>query len=142
MPIPLQTYLKTTFILALGGVLFSGYLSAIKLFTGTCAFNESCPTFFGYPACWYGFGMFAAMCVIAVLALRDTITHRIAPKLIAGISLLGILFAGQYVWQEIALWLGPTAKTGYGLVFPICVYGLIFYIIIFILSLIALKSKK
>jgi hypothetical protein len=44
--------------LASAGLLFSGYLSAVNLFSGTCAFNETCPYFLGYPACWYGFAMY------------------------------------------------------------------------------------
>ena len=47
-----KNYLRITLGLASGGTAFSGYLSAVRLLTGSCAFNESCPFFLGYPACW------------------------------------------------------------------------------------------
>ena len=58
---------KTIFILGLSGLVFAGYLSAIKLFNEKCAFNEACPYFLGYPACYYGFVMYLAIAVLAGL---------------------------------------------------------------------------
>ena len=65
----LKTYLNTTLVLTLGGVLFSGYLSFYKLLTGNCALNEPCPFFLGYPACWYGFAMFFVIFDVEALFL-------------------------------------------------------------------------
>jgi hypothetical protein len=42
-----KTYLRVTLGLAAAGTLFSGYLNTVRLFTGSCAFNESCPFFSG-----------------------------------------------------------------------------------------------
>lgn len=122
--------LKTTFILSVGGVLFSGYLSAVKFLSGTCAFNETCPYFLGYPACWYAFGMYSIIFVATGLALWDRIRITSAAKASAFVSLLGILFAGWFVVEE--LW--QSKLTGV-LGLSTCVYGLIFYILIFFVSL-------
>lgn len=127
-------YPKTIFYLTLAGSLFSGYLSAKKLFTNTCSFNETCPYFLGYPACLFGFGLFFIMLIIAILGLTKTITLRIEKISITIISFLGILFAGQFVIPEINLFINQT-KPAYGLLLPTCAYGLIFFIIIFITSL-------
>ncbi len=54
--------------LALLGFLFSGYYAATKFFTDTCAFGETCPYFLGYPACYYGFGMFTVLFVTSLVA--------------------------------------------------------------------------
>lgn len=127
-------YVKTMFILGLAGVLFSGYLSAIKLFTSTCAFNEPCPYFLGYPACFFGFGMFLIIFSAATLGLLKKIAEKDMMRITGTISFLGILFAGYFTIPEISK-LFSGVKTIYSLGLPTCAYGLIFYIIIFILSL-------
>jgi hypothetical protein len=127
-----KTYLKTSTALGLGGTLFAGYLSAIKLFTGTCAFGETCPYFLGYPSCWYGFGMFFAMTVVGALGLAGRLPAAKAARLNAWIAAAGTLFAGYFVVDEVAQWSRATVR--YGLVLPTCVYGLVFYVIILALS--------
>lgn len=130
-----RRYLTTAFFLALAGTLFAGYLSGVKIFTGTCAFNESCPYFLGYPTCWYGFGMFLAMTVIGGLGLAGRLAARKAASLNAWVAAAGTLFAGWFVVAEVVQWAALPSATRYGLVLPTCVYGLVFYVIIFALSL-------
>jgi hypothetical protein len=125
------------FILSSAGLLFSGYLSAVKLVSGTCAFNESCPYFLGYPACWYGFAMYLVMFITTGLAILGKVEIPPAIKTDIVVSLLGILFAGQFVVQEIA----STQVTG-TLGLSTCAYGLIFYVAIFITSLASVKRGK
>lgn len=125
---------KIIFILSLAGVAFSGYLSGIKFFTKNCAFNESCPYFLGYPACYFGFGMF-----ILLLIFSWTVVYRsnIGDKFIRGIqllSVLGILFAGYFTLKEIPV-LVDEGLTAYVLGLPTCALGLLFYIVIFCISL-------
>lgn len=127
------TYGKTMFFLGLAGLLFSGYLSAVKLFTSTCAFNEECPYFLGYPSCWYGFGMFLIIFISAVFGMMGTLPEKTVSKIISAVSGLGILFAGYFTVPEIGS-LMSGADTGYTLLLPTCAYGLVFYVIIFILS--------
>lgn len=64
-----QTSLKAILVLAIAGMLFSGYLSYSELFKKTCALG-SCTSVSGIPACVYGFVMYAIVFVIAVLGLR------------------------------------------------------------------------
>jgi hypothetical protein len=137
----MKEYFKIASILTFAGVLFAGYLSAIKLFSGTCAFNESCPYFLGYPACWYGFIFFVVMFGAALYGKSHVSEGRKMANTIATISLIGILFAGQFVVREILDWIA-TGKTTYALFLPTCAYGLIFYILIFIFSGIALTKKR
>jgi len=68
-----QCALKTIFIIALGGLAFSGYLSYGELFTGGCnlAGIKCGSTFslFSLPACVYGFIMYLAVTIISALGL-------------------------------------------------------------------------
>lgn len=122
------------FALTLAGVLFSGYLSATKLLVQRCAFGEACPTFAGYPACYFGFGMFFIMFAVSLWALLNAQSALKVKKINLWVSLLGILFAGQFVIPEITNWI-QNGNPHYALFFPTCAYGLVFYAIIFVISL-------
>ena len=119
------------------GLLFSGYLSGVKLISGSCALNEPCPYFLGYPACWYGFVMYLAMFVVTVVALINEKRAVLALKTNIAVSFLGILFAGNFVLQEI----GQSTVTG-TLGLSTCAYGFIFYLAIFIASLIFIRKSR
>ncbi len=120
------------------GLLFSGYLSAVKLFTDTCAFNESCPYFLGYPACWYGFAMYSAMFILLMLGTRGILSQSNMFKSIVGVSLAGTIFSGSFVIQE----LSRSTITGL-LGLSTCAYGLIFYILILSVSFLGyLRSRR
>lgn len=129
------------FFLGLAGVLFSGYLSGVKFFTSTCAFSEPCPYFLGFPACWYGLGMFLIIFISAVFGLLKVILEKAVAKIITAISGLGILFAGYFTIPEIGKMLADT-PSAYSLGLPTCAYGLIFYIIIFFLSVSYLRKRN
>src|SRR5579863_3278025 len=124
-----KTYLRLMLGITAAGSLFSGYLGAVRLFTGSCAFNESCPFFMGYPACWYGFAMFASMLAVSVAGLAGHVKPEPAAKAIGGISFVGTIFAGHFVLAEFVTWLAARDQS-YQLVLPTCVYGLVFYIAI------------
>lgn len=126
-------YIYTLYSLALAGTLFSGYLSGVKLFTNTCAFGEGCPLFLGYPACYFGFILFFTLLVTITLAVFKKVVYIKAARTMSLVSLLGILFAGYYVIGELATF----AKTGFQagtLVLPTCAYGLIFYMLVFVVA--------
>lgn len=135
-----RKYLKIAFWLTLGGVLFSGYLSLVHILTGACALSEPCPLVLGYPACWYGFAMFLAMFGLTVGALLNKISFRRAVRFMTAISFLGILFAGTLSWVDVSLWIS-SGRT-FALILPTCLYGLIFYIAIFVLSLVKVVKKQ
>lgn len=132
--------LKIISALALAGTLFAGYLSGFKLATGQCALNEPCPLFLGYPACWYGFGLFILMFIISAIAIAGKISSRKAILSISVISVIGIIFAGSFVWSDVTIWIQSGQK--YALILPSCVYGLIFYIAIFWISFIELRKIR
>jgi len=116
---------KTLFGVGIAGVLFSGYLSAVKLFSNTCAFNESCPFFLGYPACYYGFVLFALIALLAGFLYFGKGHVKTLLNRLALVSLVGIVFSGYFVIQEIPNYLST------------CSLGLLFYILVFILSIVA-----
>jgi hypothetical protein len=137
----MNSYLKRAFGLSLAGTLFAGYLSFYKIFAKACAFNEPCPTFWGYPACWYGLGMFGLMFLVSSLGLSKRLPEPRVARMNFSISFLGTLFAGYFTWGEIARWIGG-AGVRYSLGLPTCAYGLIFYVIIFVLSLKRLRTRS
>src|SRR5689334_6444861 len=96
-----RTYRIANVALASAGVLFSGYLSGKKFFTSNCAFDEPCPLFLGYPTCYFGFALFSAMLVIAILALAQILADRTSRYALRLVSLSGMLFAGYFVAAEI-----------------------------------------
>jgi len=135
-------YKRILLALSMSGLLFSGYLSAVKLFTSTCALNEPCPYFLGYPSCWYGFAMFLTLFILSLVAFSKTILLKSVVQIQTLVSGLGILFAGYFTVPEIERLL--SGGSFYTLGLPTCAYGLIFYTIIFSLSvwyLIKNKSK-
>jgi len=136
-----NTYLSASFYLTLAGTLFAGYMSGVKLFTDTCAFNETCPYFMGYPACWVGLALFLTMFIVASFGLAKKITEFAVRRTLSFISLLGIIFSGYYVVEEIAL-LIKQGYADYQLGLSTCTYGLIFYIIIFSISICCCKNCK
>jgi len=117
--------------LALAGLLFSGYLSAVNLLSDTCAFNEPCPIFLGYPACFYGFAMYLVMFFVTGLGVLGRVGYRKAFLTDVAVSIFGIVFAGSFVVQELL-----QARITGTLGLSTCAYGLIFYVSIFIVSLI------
>lgn len=134
----MRRYYELTTYLTLAGVLFSGYLSGVKFFKSTCAFNEPCPYFLGLPACYFGFAMFLTMFIVSLISHIKGNKDVMAAKATTLVSLLGTLFAGYFVTREVLEVVQKGTFTLYGLGLPTCAYGLIFYIIILALSLRAL----
>lgn len=122
------------FLLGIVGVLFAGYLSSVKFFTETCAFNESCPYFLGIPACYYGFVMFAIIALFGGLHVAHKVEGKRANTIVLSVATLGIVLAGYFTLREIPL-LMEEGLTAYMLGLPTCALGLIFYIIIAGISL-------
>lgn len=132
-------YFNKIVYLALAGTLFAGYLSFKKLITNVCAFNEGCPYFLGYPACWFGFGLFLIILAMSLVGLFKKNKGETMRRFVILFSLLGILFAGRFVIQEIIQYFNNSSAS-YALILPTCAYGLIFYMIIFVISLRANKQ--
>jgi hypothetical protein len=131
----------TIYTLALLGTLFSGFLSGVKFFTNTCALGETCPLFFGKPACYFGFGLFLILFILSnILVFRKAGQEKVTSTLIV-VSILGILFAGRFVVDEILQW----SQTGFewsALGLPTCAYGLIFYMLVLVFVLRYRKASQ
>jgi len=132
--------LKGILLLGIAGVLFSGYVSAVKFFDETCAFGETCPYFLGYPACYFGFGMYLLITVFAALSVLGRADERKSLRAVTLISFLGILFAGYFTLGELPLLLRD-GFSAYFLGLPTCALGLIFYVSVFLLALRESKPK-
>ncbi len=65
-----EVALKAIFIISIAGILFSGYLSYIEVFRGTCPLGSSCTSIASIPACVYGFFMYLIILVISLIGLR------------------------------------------------------------------------
>ena len=129
---------KTIFGLGVAGFLFSGYMSVSTMLTGTCAFNESCPNFFGYPACYFGFLLFLLIMLYAGLLLWGKEDPRAPLHAVVAVSSLGILFSGYFTLAELPILL----EQGFGayvLGLPTCALGFILYVAV---VLVALRTKK
>jgi len=71
MKLDSATGLKAIAVLAVAGVLFSGYLSYNELWGGAAACGApGSGLIFGLPACVYGFFMYLVVLIIAILSLR------------------------------------------------------------------------
>lgn len=138
-----QFPLSLRFILgfSLAGFFFSGYLTAVKLFSGACAFNESCPIVFGYPACWYGFALYIVLLGISVITARKRILFEKGITALAGVSLVGILFAGYLTMTELPTFLAR-GFASYTFGVPTCFMGLIFFMLIFVTSVLAWNHHR
>jgi hypothetical protein len=135
----LNTYLKTTLILSIGGTLFAGYLSGVKFFEKTCAFNETCPYFLGFPACYFGFALFSLLLISTVAAYLNKSYKNLVVKINTVVSGLGVLFAVYISIQDLMVF-SRVAGSSYTLLLPTCVYGGVFFAIVFVLSAINLKK--
>lgn len=132
---------KLIWALSLSGVLFAGYLTGVKLLTGTCAFNEGCPLFLGYPTCWYGLAMYVAMTIAASLALLGKVSPLPAFRIVRAFAGVGVLFSGFYTFQELPkIW--REGVSAYLLGLPTCAYGFLVFVTILILSYLAVRARE
>ena len=122
------------FILSLVGVVFSGYVSGVKMFSKICAFGETCPLVFGVPACYFGFILFLILFVLSIVFISGKGKLQILSKLWFWVALVGVLFSGYFALEEVPLFL----NSGFGAyVFglPTCILGFLFFLAIFISSI-------
>lgn len=134
-----QRYMYLLYALSFAGFLFSGYLSGTKFFTMNCAFGESCPLFIGYPACYFGFALFTIILVSVFVYVLRKKAGALVVTLVT--SILGILFAGKFVLEEIAGYIDSGFQWS-TLGFPTCAYGLIFFILILVVGLKIHKNNR
>ncbi|MHB8913763.1 MAG: hypothetical protein ACYC4I_02000 [Minisyncoccota bacterium] len=131
---PTDFYLLIVLVFALGGTIFSGYLSIVRVVTKQCPPDEPCALFLSLPACWFGFVIFLGILGTVSFALLGYLSIGSAKNIMLAASAAGTLFAGYLMVQEIIIYI--RSKTmHYSFLLPACVYSLMFYIAIFLLSL-------
>ncbi len=133
--------IQTILILSIAGFLFSGYLTAVKLFSGSCPLTDGCTYFLGFPSCLWGFLMFGTILVSAFLYMRagKSEERKKYHSIFQTVSGIGILFAGYYAFNEIFFPSCLIQPCTYTLILPSCAYGLVMYALIFYF---AWKMKK
>jgi hypothetical protein len=135
-----RTYLKIATPLTLAGVVFSGYLSSVRFFSNSCAFDEPCPMFLGYSACYFGFVMFLSMFLISLSSLLRKSQSRRSIGANLMIAALGTLFAGYFAVDEIKIGLSQGFSV-YGLGLSTCVYGAVFFVAILGITVKAYRTR-
>ena len=126
-------------ILSSMGVLFSGYMSGVKLFSKTCAFGETCPLFLGMPACYIGFILFLSLFLVSLMFILNKREVIVISKKLFYISLIGVIYSLYFAIPELPV-LFKKGFSAYFFGLPTCVLGSIFFITIFI-GTIVFKSK-
>jgi hypothetical protein len=123
-----ERYVRSALVVSAAGTAFSGYLSAKRMLSGMCAFDESCPFFLGHPACYYGFALFATLFAVAVVASL-TKTRRAWPALVStALAIVGIVFASSMTALDIR------SGARHPLFLPTCAWGLVFFALMLGLS--------
>lgn len=136
---PLSIKLITGF--SISGFLFAGYLSAVKLFSGTCTVRESCPYFLGWPVCAYGFIMYSMLTVLSILMIKKRINSYKGMLAIAGVSFVGIIFSGYFSAIQLPALLQNKFVT-YTFGVPTCMLSLIMYMLIFATVVLGIAHRR
>lgn len=133
---------KTYFmILSSAGVIFSGYMSGVKLFTKTCAFGETCPYIFGMPACYIGFLLFLILFIVSIMFMFGKLKVKDSSNIFLVTSLVGVIYSLYFAIPELPL-LFENGFKAYMLGLPTCVMGSIFFITIFVGAIYFYKETK
>ncbi len=135
--------LSLRFILgfSIGGFLFSGYLTGVKLFSGACAFGETCPIVLGLPACFYGFALYVTLLTLSILAIRGRYTLKNSLLSLGSVSFVGIVFAGTLTIGELPTYLAK-GFAAYTFGVPTCFLGLVFFMLIFVVAALAYAYER
>ena len=132
---------RIVFVLGVIGMLFAGYISMVTFLSNACAFDKPCPYFLGYPACYFGFIMFTGIVFAFILDNWKVIRQNTAEIIVLIVSLSGILFSGYLTLQELPV-LFAKGLSSYFFGLPTCAIGLVFYIGIFIATLIIFLRNR
>lgn len=126
--IPLSIKLITGF--SISGFIVVGYLSAVKLLSGTCVAKELCMNVLGLPICVYGLLIFLMLISLSVLIIKGRVDLHRGMFAIAAASFVGVLFSGYFS----AIQFSALARGGFSAHtsdVPTCLIGLMMFMIIF-----------
>jgi uncharacterized membrane protein len=88
----------------------------------------------------FGFGLFFTLLVVSSLLFAQKIENKNGLISMSFVSFLGVLFAGYFTLKEIPILLRD-GLSAYLFGLPTCALGLVFFIVIFITSLIGASKK-
>jgi len=134
-----KTALTVIMVVAICGIIFSGYLTYYNLLGPGChkaiiSCGSNPVEILGLPQCVYGLAMYVIVAVLAGLAMRINSRKGLMTS-IKVISLIGVLFAASLSYYE--LFVVETGVSG----LPACVYGFFLYLVIFISAIIYKKEE-
>ncbi len=126
---------------AVGGILFSGYLTYFNLFGPgcdaaviSCSGGGAAVQIFGLPTCVYGLVMFSVIFLLALASIAKPTEERGYRALFA-IAVFGFLFSGFLSLYELFIALPhPTSL-------PACVYGLAMYTVLVGLNIYLFRKR-
>ncbi|MDE1851450.1 MAG: hypothetical protein KGH69_02045 [Candidatus Micrarchaeota archaeon] len=129
-----KAYTKAIAILAVAGVVFSGYLTAYTYASG----RPGCEVFyFGLPSCLYGFIMYLLIFTLSTLLfIAKKGTRAVA---MAVIALAGMAFSA---YLTLAIMNNTSCTTFDILGQPPCVYGLAMYLVLLLVAISVLWQRK
>lgn len=133
-----KTTLIIVLVLAVAGMIFSGYLSYYTLWGPGCTHAiVSCGTkpikILGLPQCIYGFFMYTIVALLAIIALAKQELKALLKSILV-VSIVGVGFSGFLSVYELFVY--DTGISG----LPACVYGFFVYVAILIFSIVGLKA--
>jgi hypothetical protein len=131
-----------TFVASIAGTLFAGFLTLRELITKKCFFGEVCPEFLGYPTCFFGLVLFAAIFVVSLILLLGKKTSPGLLNVLLLVSIAGVLFSTHFSAVEFLLPYCGKNLCKYTLLLPTCVYGFITFVITLIGILMERKKNK
>ena len=135
-----KSFVLTTLIFSIIGLLFSGTLSYFSMVLGKCLLKDPCPVFFHLPSCFYGFIIFLTILILSLVSLIKEKKRDNLMEWTFYISIIAVLYAIFSASYEI-FYLCADGSCKYSLILPTCVYGLIMYLVIFISALMYRKKK-
>jgi hypothetical protein len=136
----LSNALKVTLIFALGGLIFSGYLSYYNIWGNGCQHaliscgGAKAVKIFGQPTCYYGFIMYLVTAILSAIGLAK-VSKMSWMKGVFAVGLIGTLFSLSVAIYE--LWIIDLGISG----LPACVYGFFFYALILIGAIFGITSR-
>jgi hypothetical protein len=108
------------------------------MLSGVCAFEETCPFFLGYPACYTGFALFLSVLMSSGTALLVGATGRWPLVANCALSAAGCALAAKMTVAEVAnplAWHSPMGM-------PTCAYGFVFFAAVLLLTIFAWRSTR
>lgn len=118
-------------LLAVAGMLFSGYLTYYTFTTGIAACELF---FFGLPSCFYGLLMYIGIFLSSIGMRMQFRKAYAADKKMLAISVISVVGIGFALFLTLYVLNNPSCAPLYIFGIPPCVLGLVMYTLVFVLA--------